>query len=80
MKFLFTTGHSHEETEENSIRVQRDLVSSSLGDDSEVSEVTADPSEGLGKGHMAGLDVCQGGVRYRPREDNKGGFQCLHNK
>lgn len=42
--------------------------------------MTADPSEGRVKGHMAGLDVCQGGVRYRPRKDNKGGSQCLHNK
>lgn len=57
VKVLFTTGYSHEEIEENGIRVQRDLVNSSL-DDPEVSEGTADPSEGLVRGHLAGLDVC----------------------
>lgn len=53
----FTIGRSYE-SEENGIRAQRDLLSLSLNE-TLVSEVAADPLEGLVREQLPGLDACQ---------------------
>ena len=64
-KVPFSKVHSNA-PEGNDIRAQRGLVIPFL------SEATVDPSKGLIKGQLVGLDICQGNYDIKIQQDNEG--------